>query len=488
MQDNFEQHIREKLLGISEWPTEAIWPKIEEELSEDKMFEHALNQKIESYSVNISNEKIWNNLSKELQKKHKKRMLIWFICIVSGVSASMFGLLYQSSESSFKSTVKPVSSNKYSNATIQSPTSSESPLLKLAEKNEPVKQKLSIENDIATSVLQVHKQNKIDNAVFTRTIAETSAKQMNTTETTHLSTLVSHEPRGVNPSNTSNNSIDSIGSITETKEKPVDKEIHTIEELPLTTKKDSVGNLVYTNGTKYSKQTDKKAGNWSVIVGLGFSYTGMQLFSNTNDGNLTALAVRKQIEKPAFDWNASILMAYKITNKWRIAAGLNISNFKQQINCDKETAKGPIVHQQNANAYLFVNDTIFNGNRYSVENKYTFNEIPIWFNYTIKESEKIALDIQFGYSLGLLYTVNAFLVDQSGVGFLIANKASSFPRLNTAHFLNLAPGMAFKLNNQNELGFQLNFKTAINSIVSENKWVQQRPYAIGLELRYRRTF
>jgi hypothetical protein len=200
------------------------------------------------------------------------------------------------------------------------------------------------------------------------------------------------------------------------------------------------------------------------------------------------LAVRKQIETPFLDWNASLLLEYKIAKRWTLSSGINISNFRQQLNFNKQSAQTTAIHSQPTSSYLFVNDTLFSGSNYSGVNTYTFNEFPIWLNYSIKENARFCLDVQFGYALGLLYNVNAYLLDPSGIGLLIANNVETFPKFKAAHFIKIAPGITYKVNQRDEFGLQFNCKAALNSIIAENNWVQQRPYAIGLELRFRRRF
>ncbi len=482
MQNNFEQHIREKLLGISEMPAETVWPKIEENLIENGAFEININQKLDGHSISNTNAEIWHNIEKELQKKKKKKLLIWVFCITTGVIASISGM-YQ-----------------YLNYSKTNTIDSALPLAQTATVSESLPQKTGLK--AIKKSAQQHKVTEEKSAgigsiieltkTYNKSKRTIQGKKHDYRQTTinssgiEIANNTNESTNKVVKENGSQNQINALDSTVAQVEivkemLPTDRKVQEI-------KKDSNGLLNFANSEKYSKLTDKKTGNWALVIGFGTSYTGMQLFSNSNQNNLTELATRKQIEKPFMDWNANLLLEYKIAKRWTLSSGINISHFRQQLNFNKQPAQTTAQHSQPASSYLFVNDTLFSGSNYSGVNTYTFNEFPIWLNYSIKENAHYCLDVQFGYALGLLYHVDAYLLDPSGVGLLIANNVETFPKFKEAHFIKIAPGITYKVNQRNEFGFQFNCKAALNSIIAENNWVQQRPYAFGLELRYRRRF
>jgi len=234
----------------------------------------------------------------------------------------------------------------------------------------------------------------------------------------------------------------------------------------------------------YRKQNEKEFGNWAIIIGLGFNYTGMQLLAN----NQTNLTQRKGIESPSIEWNANLLVNRQITKKWSMSTGLGITHFKQNLNFNKTPAKGSIVHPLNANSYIYGSDSIGIGNQNALENRYTFLELPFNLNYQFKQNNLLSWQLQLGYSLGILYHVDAYYLDPNNIGLVIVNSTDNFPNFNAAHFVSIAPKMEYQLKRGLDIGVQLKGKTSLNSIIQEQSWIQQKPYLIGLEISMKKRF
>ena len=92
MQDNFEEHIKEKLLGNSLTPSENVWNHIEDELRKNDGFEIKLNHKIGDLELGNLNHNVWQKIEVKLNKKRKRSALLWIVLAIGTASACILTL------------------------------------------------------------------------------------------------------------------------------------------------------------------------------------------------------------------------------------------------------------------------------------------------------------------------------------------------------------------------------------------------------------
>jgi hypothetical protein len=483
MQNNFEEHIKAKLLGNSLTPSENVWNQIEQELRNKESFEFKLKEKTDEFTFNNLSPNIWQQIEEKLNKKRKRRALLWLVLAIGTASASMF-TLYK-----FQATKNDILVEKRTASIRQIETESKlnAPQTSKNATNKPSEK--SIHSGIQSSSLTVTK------TVF-KFEKKSNSKKAVKTENTEIKTLVIDEEVNSNSTITTKNNLENttnLQALSSSAAEPIVKESNTIELVKgistpetknIEVKADSVAENLNFKANTYSKQNEKKYGNWALILGIGFNYTGMQLMGN----NQPNLAQRQAIESPSIDWNTNLLAFYQATQKWGISTGIGITHFKQNLNFNKTPAKGNIAHPLNANSYVYEKDSISNGNQNALESRYTFVELPFNLNYQFKQSDTWSWQLQVGYAFGILYHVDAYQLDPNNIGFVIVNSTDNFPQFNATNFVSIAPKMEYQINKGLNLGMQLNCKTSINSIIQTQNWIQQRPYLLGFELSLKKRF
>jgi hypothetical protein len=483
MQDNFEEHIKEKLLGNSLTPNENVWNQIEHELRKKDGFEIKLKHKTDELVLGNLNPNVWQQIEAQLNKKRRRRVLLWLVLAIGTASASILALSkfeaaekdviveqktkpIQKTKLEFKQSIAHNSINSVNKTQEKSEHSKikstieieELAPVKFEKKAKRITQSKTEKSEIQSPVLEV-----LENAIVkSENIVTAENKVQQNTVTTALSTSVKKE----------SNTIELV------------KEIKIPEIKNNVVKTDSVAEKLNFKANTYRKQNEKEFGNWAIIIGLGFNYTGMQLLAN----NQTNLTQRKGIESPSIDWSTNLLVNRQVTKKWSMSTGLGITHFKQNLNFNKTPAKGSIVHPLNANSYIYGSDSIGIGSQNALENRYTFLELPFNLNYQFKQSNQWSWQLQLGYSLGILYHVDAYHLDPNNIGLVIVNSTDNFPNFNAAHFVSIAPKMEYQLQRGLDIGVQLKGKTSLNSIIQEQSWIEQKPYLIGLEISLKKRF
>jgi len=480
MQDNFEEHIKEKLLGNSLTPSENVWNHIEDELRKNDGFEIKLKHKIGDLELGNLNHNVWQKIEAKLNKKRKRRALLWIVLAIGTASASILSLSkFEPAENNILVEQKTKPSHKVE---VESKEIVQHISINALNKTQEKSKQLKVESNFETAeltALKFKKSKRIKDSKTEKAKIQSSVLNVLENETTKPETIannkveqntisIEHSPSETIESNT----IELVKVLTPAESKSIE------------IKKDSVSENLNFKANTYRKQNEKEFGNWAVIIGLGFNYTGMQLLSN----NQTNLTQRKDIESPSIDWNANLLVNRQITKKWSMSTGLGIANFKQNLNFNKTPAKGSIVHSLNANSYIYATDSIGSGNQNALENRYTFLELPFNLNYQFKQNNLWSWQLQLGYSMGILYHVDAYHLEPNNIGFVIVNSTDNFPKFNAAHFVSIAPRMEYQLQRGLNIGVQLNYKTSVNSIVQEQNWIQQKPYLIGLEISLKKRF
>lgn len=231
---------------------------------------------------------------------------------------------------------------------------------------------------------------------------------------------------------------------------------------------------------------------FSVTAMAGAQMCNMLLSAPTKNvyGNLDQnLALRKEMESPALDFSGSLALNYHFGKNWYVFTGVGITSFKQKVEfavLPANQTNPPRV--QPINQYMNANDSIVAGSTNSFENKYSFTEIPLWLGYQFPSERKAHFELMGGISYARLNLVSAYMPDPSGVGMLIVDDKNAFPGFKNVVFAGIAPGVTFKINSSVELGGLLHAKMALNSMVDNEGWIQQKPVAIGLNFFLRKRF
>ncbi|MCF8426440.1 MAG: outer membrane beta-barrel protein [Bacteroidia bacterium] len=211
--------------------------------------------------------------------------------------------------------------------------------------------------------------------------------------------------------------------------------------------------------------------------------------SNTYGDLQKSYDLRKEMESPALDFAGGLLLNYHLGKSWIISSGIGISSFKQNVkfNVLPAVQSTPSLVQPR-NLYVNPNDSIIAGSSNTLENKYSFTEIPLLVTYQFFRESNVHLELTGGVSYGRLNLVNAYMPDPGCIGILVATDKSSFPEFKNVFFASFAPSVAFDLNSSVALGLMPNVKVSMTSMVNNPNWIQQRPYSMGLGFFLRKKF
>jgi hypothetical protein len=211
--------------------------------------------------------------------------------------------------------------------------------------------------------------------------------------------------------------------------------------------------------------------------------------SNTYGDMQKSYDLRKEMESPALDFAGGLLLNYHLGKSWIISSGIGISSFKQNVkfNVLPAVQSNPSLVQPR-NLYVNANDSIVVGSSNSLENKYSFTEIPVLVTYQFFRESNVHLELTAGVSYGRLNLVNAYMPDPGCIGILVATDKSSFPEFKNVFFASFAPSVAFDINSSVALGLMPNVKVSVTSMVNNPNWIQQRPYSMGLGFFLRKKF
>ncbi len=226
----------------------------------------------------------------------------------------------------------------------------------------------------------------------------------------------------------------------------------------------------------------------SVFAGTYMCYTTYSIPSSATLPFEDNVKLRKQLERPAMDWSGGITIDYRLNKKWMVSGGLMMVNFNQEFNYDISTATQPADPNEVGAPVTNPSDSFIVGNKYSNRIKYSWTEIPVLVNYTIRKGKRVDIDIQAGASYAFISTIDGGMVSYDNKGALILNSKESFPYIQNTFFASLMPQVSYKFGQAVSVGLAPTVKYSITSIIGNNNWIQQHPYFIGMNICLRKQF
>jgi hypothetical protein len=230
---------------------------------------------------------------------------------------------------------------------------------------------------------------------------------------------------------------------------------------------------------------------YSITATAGINYSMMRLVLPSGAARYPLVenkALRQSLEQPSFDFAFSFMLDYAINNRLRISSGIGRVIFNQQFYYN---ITQPVLVPNNTelvNNMSFTTDSIITGNSYQSIIRYTWTEIPLLFTYSFNSHHKWYFALQSGLSYAILSTVESAMVNYDNVGILVLNNQNAFPGFQNNVFALLNPTVAYKLKPDVELMFQPAIRYALNSMVANEKWLQQYPMLAGFNLAMRKRF
>jgi hypothetical protein len=522
-QNKLENKLKHIFNDLEIPPSESLWNSIEQDLSNSKL-EYNLRKHLNNASYTPTN-KVWQNINNKLHIQSKpKRFVYW----ISGITLLAIGFLggyfafYQPKQilvtkTQLNTTVsaEPTTTNKNSIVAKQSKvpaikekessiSGSRKELIQPAQTSDQ-----TIENKTENSIKNLANKPASNNAKTPKTNALLPQNQI---KNPLRQSITKQNNNVINNAFNFNNLADSVAktslnntlSDNKNPEKVLDKEIQNkpeskpnifeIKDIPPINKNNLTDSSVTVSSAAadaYLKPEDELS-KFGLTALLGLQATGMTLNMPSKDVyNLNkSYQLRKELEKTAVTWNGGFLLNYYANKNIILSTGLTINNIKQTLSYNLTTPNGSTDTNkiQPPYAYLHATDSVVIGTSRSLENTYSYTEIPIQITYMPGSNSKINAEFHAGVSYAFIGSVNTYMPDASCIGFMQIADRKQFPEFKHIWMAFGGVGTSYKINSGLFIGANLFGKTALNSMVGNNRWIQQTPYMVGINLFIRKHF
>jgi hypothetical protein len=109
-------------------------------------------------------------------------------------------------------------------------------------------------------------------------------------------------------------------------------------------------------------------------------------------------------------------------------------------------------------------------------------------NYNVRKGERWDLDVQAGASYAIINGVDAGMVSYDNKGVFALKDKNAFPQIKNSVFVSLMPQVSYRFGDNVSVGFVPTFKYSVASMIGNDRWVQQHPYFVGLNICLRKRF
>jgi hypothetical protein len=540
-QNSFEEKLKEQMDSMDLKPSDALWSRIERNIQADS-FEPKLQQKLSDYAVEPHQE-VWEQVASQLPENKRRKGFLWFASVCTILLAT-FGAGYwmslqtnapeqlvqaekiapSSQTTSDAQVAVPYESAKNGNRVVPSekPEVTNKPLVQ--PENKPVTiQSASKEGNRAaprrniastTSPNRANRGSARNNQLPPSGIVPPNTNELpGASSSNNASGAIVQIPSttsqpSVQPSSDAQNHLvqsgqsevikpsdskttSEIGSNSESKSNAEPKVILESGSILPPAPKDSFTETPVFRGNSYVAPEENFT-HFSISAMAGANLTFMQLSmpkSSSYAGLQHAYDLRKELEKPALDFSGGLNLNYHFGKSWFVFTGIGISSFKQSVSFSvipANQSNPPRI--QPVNLYMNANDSIISGTGNNYENKYSFTEIPLWLGYQFPSDGKMHVEVMGGLSYGRLNLVSAYMPDPGCIGMLVVTDKASFPTFKNVFFFGIAPALSFQINSSVDVGGMISAKVALNSMVDNSNWIQQKPASTGLNLFLRKRF
>jgi hypothetical protein len=254
-----------------------------------------------------------------------------------------------------------------------------------------------------------------------------------------------------------------------------------------TLKPDSSKNQT-TFGAAVATHDDLSRVSISIMAGAHMCYMNYVTPSDPQFNFEQNIALRKSLERPDIDWSGGFLIDYRISPKWMLSSGLMMVNFSQQFDYNTLPATNPVNPNETYGAVYKSTDSVITGNGYSNRIKYSWTEIPLYVNYNLRRGERWDIDLQAGAGYAFINTVDAGMVAQDNKGVFALKDKDAFPQIKNSVFVSFMPQLSYRFGQNVSIGFVPTFKYSVTSIIGNDRWVQQHPYFLGMNICLRKRF
>lgn len=236
------------------------------------------------------------------------------------------------------------------------------------------------------------------------------------------------------------------------------------------------------------RQDDLTKFSISILAGAHMCYMNYASPADPQFNFDQNISLRKSLERPDIDWSGAFLIDYRISPKWMISSGMVMVNFNQQFDYNTVKANNPVDPNETYGAAYKTTDSVITGNVYSNRIKYSWTEIPLFVNYNIRKGQRWDIDMQAGVGYAFLNTVDAGMVANDNKGVFALKDKDAFPQIKNAVFVSIMPQVSYRFGQNVSVGFVPTFKYSATSIIGNERWVQQHPYFVGLNICLRKRF
>jgi hypothetical protein len=514
----FEEQLQKQLNDMEVKPSLSLWERIDSGLGQND-FELGIQNSIENFEQLPSPEN-WEKIAAELpaEKVNIRFLRYYFMAVVAILFASGMYVVnkidqIREKEQNSLELETGITNQNFNNSNIQQRYSNIKPAENVELQIQSTKNQLSI-NNFNKAVTATITQNSIVSSTpvyntITKEYKGSKIKLATPESNVKIDELPSHILANTVINTTTTNPIFDNFLIESTEKQDSNNNLQTI-------KNSNDSNIVLTNEQTNSierpreviqlkpdstllaqqiaalkeqpNQNEPSPFSISLFVGVHLSYT---TYSSPNGSMLNFdqnIAFRKQLERPSIDWAGGFMVDYRLTKKWMLSSGMMMVNFNQKFDYDVTPATSPANPNEIGAPISSPQDSILIGNQYSNRIRYTWTEIPIFINYKVKNAVRWDFDLQGGISYAFINTIDGGMVSYDNKGVLILRGKESFPQISNAVFITAMPQLSCKFGQAVSVGIVPTVKYSLNSIVGNDRWIQQHPYFIGINFCLRKRF
>ncbi|MFN4082387.1 MAG: hypothetical protein ACK4K9_02025 [Bacteroidia bacterium] len=492
---NIENKLKQRFEDFEVKPSEFLWDKIESNLA-DKNFENTIQNKLEGFTVNPT-DKTWLNIESKLpETNYKKRRIIYFTLF-----GFLLGITFTTGFYFFKQNEEKISLKNEIITQNNNPESIENVLAKNSNSKKSAQaNKYKLFNAKNEGIVN----KKVDSINYKNSSNIKNVSLLlepylidNLKSTTQNQNVVSYENKVMkDESNELNNSETQVNfnSNESNKNDLINKsvtELPSINSAIVLKNYDSLSQAKPASNVNVYSSPDEILTKFGITVLAGYQFTGISIGITENKNLEKAYNLRKSMEKASADWTGGFLADYYVNEKLIISSGILINNARTGLtyNLANPSGNNDSLRVQPGYAYLHSADSVVSGTTRSLQNTFSFTELPFRLTYLlISNNSKLKFTANSGFSYAFLTSINTYVPDASCVGLLQIADKNQFPEYRNIIFIFGGAGLMYQFSNTISLGLEVAGKSSLNNMVKNKNWYIELPYMFGSNLILRKRF
>lgn len=251
-------------------------------------------------------------------------------------------------------------------------------------------------------------------------------------------------------------------------------------------------------------EEEKEDSKWSFGIGGGVYATKFVQRMPADPGNGSTVSadeinsnkmLREQIFKGGLTFTENLWVTYQAKPWLGFRTGIGMMQTTQNVSFDVDSSfdrlKAPIDFNEGGtfsgnDDYLFPDNEILPGDRFSAKSRYFTREIPFSIILSKKLGSKWSLCFEGGFSYRWISSALVYMPDIDNVGMLYLKDKAAYPGLKNTWNLHAGLGIQYQLNDNFILDIFPRVSYSLQSNIRFSHYVQQYQRNWGVEFRISR--